>query len=55
MDDMGIPLNGSTSVFCDNESVVKNSSSKQSHYKGVSSRSFFKMLELFTCAWKNVP
>jgi hypothetical protein len=30
---MGIPLNGSTSVFCDNESVVKNSTAPESTLK----------------------
>jgi hypothetical protein len=30
---MGIPLIGSTSVFCDNESVVKNSTAPNSSLK----------------------
>jgi hypothetical protein len=30
---MGIPLIGSTSVFCDNESVVKNSTAPESSLK----------------------
>ena len=30
---MGIPVNGPTSVFCDNESVVKNSTAQETMLK----------------------